>query len=63
MNNLDKIKNAKSGISIAKMLAFKVAQELHGNLNDLRSFTEFEQFHETKNKFEKIFSSWLSEES
>lgn len=62
MKNVDKIKNANSGLALAKLLAFKVAQELHGNLNDLKSFSEFESFHETKNRFLNAFLKWLNED-
>ena len=61
MRNLDKIKNAKSDFDVAKMLAFKVAQEICGNLNDQDGHQSFKRFHETKERFENEFLKWLKE--
>lgn len=63
MKNIDRLKNARSNIEFAKILAFKIAQALNGKLNDQTDHMSFEKFHDTREKFEKIFLSWLEEEN
>ena len=60
MRILDYIKNTKSDIELAKMLSFKVAQEINGKLNDQKKSSE--AFYETKEKFYKTFLEWFKEE-
>ena len=62
MRNLDKLKQARSDYEAAKMLSFKAAQIICGNLNDQEHSDSSDRFREVRGNFEKEFLEWFKAE-